>query len=125
MPDKIHLTVATFIERENHFLLVRGIRDGREVLNQLSGHVELGEIVVDTAIRETLEETACHIKPAGAISFSSYKTATNDVTHYRRALAEGAVEFDDPATMDSDIEEAVDDYRAKVIYPLDLLKTHR
>ena len=148
LPDKIHLTVATVIECENHFLLVREIRDGCEVFNQPAGHVEPGETVVDAAIRETLEETAWHIKPAGVISFSSYKAATNGVTYYRLALAAEAIEFDDSATIDSDIEEAVwlnyeeilkkrsqlrspmvleavDDYRAKVIYPLDLLKTHR
>ncbi|MEH6466326.1 MAG: NUDIX hydrolase [Porticoccus sp.] len=148
MPDKIHLTVATVIERENHFLLVREIREGREVFNQPAGHVEPGESLVDAAIRETYEETAWRIKPTGVLSFGTYTSTSNGVTYYRLALTAEAIEFDDYATIDSDIEEAVwlnyeeilqkrsqlrsplvlqaiDDYRAKIIYPLDLLKTHR
>lgn len=148
MPDKIHLTVATVIEREDNFLLVREIREGREVFNQPAGHVELGESLVDAAIRETYEETAWRIKPTGVLSFSTYTSTSNGVTYYRLALTAEAIEFDDYATIDSDIEEAVwlnyeeilqkrsqlrspmvlqaiDDYRAKIIYPLDLLKTHR
>ncbi|MDX2349062.1 MAG: NUDIX hydrolase [Porticoccus sp.] len=148
MPDKIHLTVATVVERENHFLLVREICEGREVFNQPAGHVEPGESLVEAAIRETYEETAWRIKPTGVISFGSYTSASNGVTYYRLALTAEAIEFDDSATIDSDIEEAVwldyadilqkrsqlrspmvlqaiDDYRAKIIYPLDLLKTHR
>ncbi|MEH6617109.1 MAG: NUDIX hydrolase [Porticoccus sp.] len=148
MPDKIHLTVATVIERENNFLLVREISEGREVFNQPAGHVEPGESLVDAAIRETYEETGWRIKPTGVLSFGTYTSTSNGVTYYRLALTAEAIEFDDYATIDSDIEEAVwlnyeeilqkhsqlrspmvlqaiDDYRAKIIYPLDLLKTHR
>jgi len=148
LPDKIHLTVATVIECDNHFLLVREIREGREVFNQPAGHVEPGESLVEAAIRETYEETAWRINPTGVISFGSYTSASNGVTYYRLALAAEAIEFDDSVTIDSDIDEAVwldyadilqkrsqlrspmvlqaiDDYRAKIIYPLDLLKTHR
>ena len=148
MPDKIHLTVATVIERENKFLLVREICEGREVFNQPAGHVEPGEPLVDAAIRETYEETSWRIKPTGVLSFGTYTSTSNGVTYYRLALTGEAIEFDDDATLDSDIEEAVwlnyeeilqkrsqlrspmvlqaiDDYRAKIIYPLDLLKTHR
>jgi 8-oxo-dGTP pyrophosphatase MutT (NUDIX family) len=148
LPDKIHLTVATVIERDSRFLLVREIREGLEVFNQPAGHVEPGESLVEAAIRETYEETAWRINPTGVISFSSYTSASNGVTYYRLALTAEAIEFDDSATIDSEIEEAVwldyadilqkrsqlrspmvlqaiDDYRAKIIYPLDLLKTHR
>jgi ADP-ribose pyrophosphatase YjhB (NUDIX family) len=148
LPDKIHLTVATVIERENKFLLVREICEGREVFNQPAGHVEPGESLVDAAIRETYEETAWKINPTGVLSFGTYTSTSNGVTYYRLALTGEAIEFDDDATLDSDIEEAVwlnyeeilqkrsqlrsplvlqaiDDYRAKIIYPLDLLKTHR
>lgn len=104
--------------------------------------------LVDAAIRETYEETAWRINPTGVLSFSTYTSTSNGVTYYRLALTGEAIEFDDYATLDRDIEEAVwlnyeeilqnrsqlrsplvlqaiDDYRAKIIYPLDLLKTHR
>ena len=57
MPDKIHLTVATVVEKDNLFLMVRETRDGVQVINQPAGHVEPGEDILHAALRETLEET--------------------------------------------------------------------
>ena len=148
MPDRIHLTVATVIEHQGKFLLVREIRDGREVFNQPAGHVEPGETPLEAAERETFEETAWHIKPTAVISFTTYTAAQNGVTYYRVALAAKPLELDPAAQLDPDIEEAVwlnyeeilqkayqlrspmvleaiNDYRSGQLYPLDILKTHR
>ena len=57
MPDKLHLTVATVVERNGKFLMVRETKNGSQVINQPAGHVEPGEDVLAAAIRETLEET--------------------------------------------------------------------
>ena len=57
MPDKIHLTVATVVKRDNLFLMVKETEFGRSVINQPAGHVEPGEDIIDAAIRETYEET--------------------------------------------------------------------
>ncbi|MEZ5529111.1 MAG: NUDIX hydrolase [Porticoccaceae bacterium] len=148
MPDRIHLTVATIVERQGKFLLVREIRDGREVLNQPAGHVEPGETPVDAAIRETQEETAWLVRPTGVISFTTYTSPTNGITYYRLALAAEPLQFQPEAVLDADIEEAlwlnyeeilqkaqqlrspmvldaIDDYRSGVCYPLDILKAPR
>ena len=148
MSDNIHLTVACVVPKNGRYLMVREIRNDLELYNQPAGHVEPGEELVDAAIRETLEETAWLVEPTGVISFSTYTAPSNGVTYYRLALLCEAKSFDDTLELDDDIEEAlwlgyeeilarrsqlrsdmviqaIDDYRAGIIYPLALLKTHR
>lgn len=57
-----HNTVATLIERDNRFLMVEEIIDGRLVYNQPAGHLEEGETLAQAALRETLEETAWQVE---------------------------------------------------------------
>lgn len=148
MSDIIHLTVAVVVEHEKRYLMVRELCTGAIRYNQPAGHVEPGESPVEAAIRETLEETGWHVEPTNIISFSTYKAASNGVTYYRLAFAARAVEFDEAAEIDSDIEQAVwlsyeeiqnleaqlrsplvlealDDFRLGQCYSLDLLKVHR
>ncbi|TNE94053.1 NUDIX hydrolase [Porticoccus sp.] len=148
MPDRIHLTVATVVKRDDKFLLVREFSDQKSVLNQPAGHVEPGETPLEAAVRETLEETGWHVRPTALISFTTYLSPTNGITYYRLAIAADAVEFDPKATLDSDIEEAlwldyeeilqnenslrspmvmqaINDYLKGPLYPLDILKTPR
>jgi len=146
--DNIHLTVATVVKRGDAFLLVREIRDGREVFNQPAGHVEPGETPLEAAVRETLEETGWHVSPTALISFTTYTSPHNGITYYRLALAAEALAFDADRTLDDDIEEAVwlnyeeilqkqnqlrspmvlaaiRDYLDDCFYPLDILKAPR
>ena len=148
MPDRIHLTVATVVKRDDKFLLVREFSDQKSVLNQPAGHVAPGETPLEAAVRETLEETGWHVRPTALISFTTYLSPTNGITYYRLAIAADAVEFDPKATLDSDIEEAlwldyeeilqnenslrspmvmqaINDYLKGPLYPLDILKTPR
>lgn len=148
MPDRIHLTVATVVKRDDKFLLVREFSDQKTVLNQPAGHVEPGETPLEAAVRETLEETGWHVRPTALISFTTYLSPTNGITYYRLAIAADAVEYDSKATLDSDIEEAlwldyeeilqnedslrspmvmqaINDYLKGPLYPLDILKTPR
>lgn len=55
--SNVHLTVATVIERNGQFLMVRELDGGKEVYNQPAGHWEPGETLRQAALRETLEET--------------------------------------------------------------------
>ncbi len=57
----IHLTVATIVQNQGRFLMVKENDQGRIVYNQPAGHLEHGESPVDGAIRETLEETAWQV----------------------------------------------------------------
>lgn len=54
--------VACVIERDGRFLCVEEEIGGRRVFNQPAGHLDPGESLVDAAVRETLEETAWHVR---------------------------------------------------------------
>ncbi len=148
MPDRIHLTVATVVKRDDKFLLVREISNQKSVLNQPAGHVEPGETPLEAAVRETLEETGWHVCPTALVSFTTYLSPNNGITYYRLAIAADALVFDPDVTLDSDIEEAlwlsyeeilqnerslrspmvmqaINDYTHGPLYPLDILKTPR
>jgi ADP-ribose pyrophosphatase YjhB (NUDIX family) len=57
-----HVTVATVVPRDGHFLLVEEDVRGRIVLNQPAGHLDPDESLQHAAVRETLEETGWDIE---------------------------------------------------------------
>ena len=103
MPDKIHLTVATVVRRHDKYLMVRETVDGKEVINQPAGHVEVGEDVLAAAVRETLEETAWDVKITGFIGFSNARSPTSGITYYRLVFLAEPLNFNDDAQLDKDI----------------------
>ena len=107
MPDKIHLTVATVVKRDNLFLMVKETEFGRSVINQPAGHVEPGEDIIDAAIRETYEETGWHVEIQHLIGIYSSKAKVSGITYYRLAFSAEAVSHDPNASIDSDIDEVV------------------
>lgn len=140
-----HVTVATVIEMNSTFLMVKEKKQGRFVYNQPAGHVEGRETLIEAAVRETLEETAHHCRCSSVLGQYQY-TAPNGITYHRTAFIADSTEFDSEAKLDSDIEEAVwlsyeevlelnqkdrlrspivlmavEDYRAGKRYPLELI----
>ena len=107
MPDKIHLTVATVVQRDNLFLMVKEKEFGRTVINQPAGHVEPGEDIIDAAIRETYEETGWHVEVQNLIGIYSSKAKISGITYYRLAFLATALSQDPNATIDSDIDEVL------------------
>jgi len=104
MPDTIHLTVATVIEHDGKFLMVRETKNGIQVINQPAGHVEPGEDVIAAALRETLEETGWEISITGFLGFSNAMSMTTGITYYRLTFVADAIRFDETAKIDSDID---------------------
>jgi len=107
MSANIHLTVATVVFQNNHFLMVRETIDGTSVINQPAGHVEPGENIVDAAIRETLEESAWHIKLNSFLGVYTYQPSHKDSTYYRLCFVAEPVNFDNTSILDPDIDEAL------------------
>lgn len=146
MPDKIHLTVATVVVRQNQYLMVKEFNSGKLVINQPAGHVEPGEDIIDAAIRETYEETGWHVDINGFIGVYSSKSPNTGVTYYRLAFSAAVVSEDKHATIDTDIQqvlwlsaeqirqnskqlrsdlviECLNDFECGEIYPLEIFRT--
>ena len=147
MPNIIHLTVATVVERNGEFLMVRETKDGVQVLNQPAGHVEPGEDVIAAALRETLEETGWEVKITGFLGFSNAMSVVTGITYYRLVFTAEPVKFNQNAEIDSDIDsaewmtlekikdpsntprsemvhQAVDDFMSGRVFPLEIFRNH-
>jgi len=60
---KPSVTVAAVIEKDGRYLMIEEMtRDGLR-LNNPAGGLEPGEAIIDGAMREALEESACHFAP--------------------------------------------------------------
>ncbi|MDQ7048228.1 MAG: NUDIX hydrolase [Enterobacterales bacterium] len=82
--DKIHVTVAAIIKRNQHYLLVKEkASSGDIVFNQPAGHVELYESLSDAIIREVKEETNLDFKPDSVIGTYLLSPASNGKTYLR------------------------------------------
>jgi 8-oxo-dGTP pyrophosphatase MutT (NUDIX family) len=145
MPDKIHLTVATVVEKDNRFLMVKETTAGQQCINQPAGHVEPGEDILQAALRETMEETGWEVTITGFLGFSTYLAPANGVTYYRMSFVAEPVGFDPQSVIDADIDLSlwmslkeiqahshqlrsplvmgcIEDYLAKRIFPLDIFR---
>jgi len=138
------VTVATIVVRDGAFLLVEEeTRDGVR-LNQPAGHLEAGETLVDAAVRETLEETAYRVVPVALVGIYRWQAPGAGTTFLRFAFAGEMVAHETGRTLDDGILRAlwlpydglvarhamhrsplvlrcVDDYRAGLRRPLDLV----
>jgi ADP-ribose pyrophosphatase YjhB (NUDIX family) len=102
-----HITVATVVERDGKFLMVREKSHGRLVYNQPAGHVELNESLLEAARRETLEETAWRVKLDKLLGIYQYTSPDNGVTYIRHCFIATAIEPRTELDLDDDISEAV------------------
>lgn len=101
-----HLTVATIVESNNKFLIVKELSDGQVVLNQPAGHVDENETLFEAATRETLEETGWHVNVDALIGFYMYTSPGNGTTYFRALFAATALEQEPGYTLDEGIIEA-------------------
>jgi ADP-ribose pyrophosphatase YjhB (NUDIX family) len=102
-----HITVATIVEREGKFLMVKENSTVGLVYNQPAGHVELNESLLDAAIRETLEETAWRVNLEELLGIYQYTSPDNGITYIRHCFIAKAIEPRTERDLDEDISEAV------------------
>ncbi|MEQ8408434.1 MAG: NUDIX hydrolase [Gammaproteobacteria bacterium] len=102
-----HVTVATVVERDNHFLMVKEHSDGVVVYNQPAGHLEIGESLVAAAVRETLEETGWHVTVHNLLGIYQYTSPANGISYVRVCFIAEADHQEPNATLDAEIIEAI------------------
>lgn len=120
-----HITVATIVERDGKFLMVRENSGGRLVYNQPAGHVEPSETLFDAALRETLEETAWRVELKQLLGIYQYTSAENGITYIRHCFIAKAIEPRTERNLDPDILEAkwltlkeLEDFESELRSPL-------
>lgn len=133
------------IEKNDRFLLVEELIDGKMTLNQPAGHLEPDESLIEAAIRETQEETAWQFQPTAIVGIYRWQHPKNGETYMRYCFTGDVTQHDPTQALDADIHQAVwltkqefltrqdsfrsplvldcfNDYLAGHRYPLTLLK---
>lgn len=103
MPDLPHATVATIVTKDEKFLMVCESSHGEQVYNQPAGHLESGETLIEAAIRETLEETAWHVKIEAYLGVYQHHAPENGVTYLRHCFVASPLEHEAERELDPDI----------------------
>ncbi|MDF1630309.1 MAG: NUDIX hydrolase [Alcanivoracaceae bacterium] len=142
-----HITVATVVEQDGRFLMVREHAAGKLVLNQPAGHVEAGESLIQAAFRETLEETAWQVEITSLLGLYIYQAKRGGGVYYRICFVAKPLKHDAGQKLDTGIVAAewlsadqlracsaehrgplimrcVDDYLSGRRLPLDVIYQH-
>lgn len=143
-----HTTVATIVEQNGRFLMVEESDAGNIVFNQPAGHLEPDENLFEAALRETLEETAWHVRLTALLGCYHYVSPANGVTYIRYCFIADPVRHEATRELDQDIiachwlsadtilqpdfrarspivSRVLQDYQAGVRYPLSLIHHHQ
>jgi len=83
MNEAPHITVATIVEKQGRFLMVKESFGADFVYNQPAGHLEVDETLIEAAVRETLEETAWDVAIRHFLGIYQATSPHNNV-HYVR-----------------------------------------
>ena len=102
-----HITVATMVENQGRLLMVKEHADGLLVYNQPAGHLEVGETLVNAAMRETLEETAWLVEVVALLGIYSHKSSLNGITYVRHCFIAKPIEHFPDRELDPAIAAAV------------------
>ncbi|THB71026.1 MAG: NUDIX hydrolase [Gammaproteobacteria bacterium] len=104
---KPHVTVASIVEKDNRFLCVKELIDGKEVINQPAGHLDPNESLFDAVIRETQEETGYTVKPEYLVGIYQWKHPEKDKTFLRFVFSATVVDHNPEQELDDGILEAL------------------
>lgn len=97
------ITVATIVERDGKFLMVRENIDGELRYNQPAGHVEAGELLSQAAFRETLEETAWQVEINAFVGVFIFQAGIQGPIYHRYCFAGNPKSHDKVQRLDTDI----------------------
>jgi 8-oxo-dGTP pyrophosphatase MutT (NUDIX family) len=140
-----HLVVAVVCERDGRYLMIEEESDGAICFNQPAGHVEIGESLIEAAVRECREESGHHFTAEAICGIYQWRNQQNGIDYLRFVLCGQASQPPKPLALDSAIiachwltyEEivarraalrspmvlaAIDDWRGGQRYPLSLVR---
>ncbi len=100
--DYPHVTAAAIIHREDKFLIIEERSEGRVVLNQPAGHLEIGESLTEAIIREVMEESGYPFTPEYVSGIYHYVAGKN-ITYLRFAFVGSVTEADAGMVLDDGI----------------------
>ncbi|MBX2858737.1 MAG: NUDIX hydrolase [Cellvibrionaceae bacterium] len=98
-----HVTVATVVEKQGRFLVVKEECLDETVYNQPAGHLDPNESLIDAAIRETREETAWEVKINYLIGVQHYHSTANQITYIRFSFNASPLKFHSEQALDTGI----------------------
>lgn len=105
-----HVTVATVVEKNGKYLFVEEYSEGfgYPVFNQPAGHIEVGETLIEAAIRETKEETGHDIEVDHLLGIYTYTPPMfPDRTYFRFCFLAHVIQEHEHAELDKDIIRTV------------------
>ncbi len=102
-----HVTVASVIEHNGKYLMVKEMANGLTVYNQPAGHWEVDETLIDAAIRETQEETAWGFIPDSLVGIYRWKHPEKDEVYLRVTFSGTAQNHQPDQPLDNGIIEAL------------------
>ncbi len=94
-PIMSHAFVLVVVEHEGRFLLVRERKHGQTYYLPAGG-VEVGETLVTTAVRETMEEAGVHVRPTHLLAMDQTWLAVNGTPSVRYRFVLSARVLGDP-----------------------------
>ncbi len=141
------VTVAAVIERDGRYLLVQEHTPEGLRLNQPAGHLDPGESLLQAVVREVREETACDFAPQAllGVHLATFTRAADTITYLRFAFCGTVGEPLPGRVLDAPIvrtlwltpeeiaaraaehrsvlvQRCVDEHRAGLRFPLDVLR---
>jgi len=109
-PDAVwrpDVTVACVVPRDGRFLLVEESVRGELVLNQPAGHLEPHETLCEAAVRETLEETAWHVRLTAVVGIYQWTNCGTDSHFLRFTFGAEPLRHDPGRSLDAGIVRAL------------------
>ena len=101
------VTVAAVVSHDRKFLLVEELINGRLVLNQPAGHLEVEETLLAAVVRETREETAWRFSPDALVGTYLWRGAGDGRSFLRFAFCGDVDDHQPQQSLDQGIVRAV------------------
>lgn len=95
------IIVAGVLERNEHYLIIEEMVNGRQLINQPAGRLEVGESASEGAVRETLEESGFLFVPEALVGIYQWCDVECKTLYLRLSFTGDLVQQEDPKPTDA------------------------